>query len=130
MQFLLTKQCDNFHLVLKWNHIFIIIIIICVIFCLLTLENKLDIVRLLFPIAHKWKEIGESLSIRDGDLENLRDERSRNTDRLSGVIQIWFDKRTCQVKWSTLITAVELPPVYEPSIAQNILEKCKSIIQN
>ena len=90
----------------------------------------MDIIRLLFPIAYKWKEIGEALSIRDGDLENLRDERSRNTDRLSGVIQIWFDKQTSPVKWSTIITAVELPPVYEPNVAESILEKCVSIKQN
>ena len=95
-----------------------------------TIENKLNLIRFLFPIAHKWKEIGDALSVRDGDLENLRDERSRNTDRLSGVIQIWFDKQTCPVKWSTIITAVQLPPVNEPSIAENILEKYKLITQN
>ena len=95
-----------------------------------TIENKLNLVRFLFPIAHKWKEIGDALSVRDGDLENLRDERSRNTDRLSGVIQIWFDKQTCPVKWSIIITAVQLSPVNEPSIAENILEKYKLITQN
>ena len=91
------------------------------------LGNKLELISLLYPIAHKWKEIGEALSIRDGDLENLCDERSCNVDRLSGVIQIWFDKQTCPVKWSTIIIAVKLPPVYEPSIAESILLTCLSI---
>ena len=96
----------------------------------LTIGNKLDLIRLLFPIAHKWRKIGEALSINYGDLENLRTERSDNADRLSAVIQIWFDKQTSPVKWSTVIIAVELPPVYEPRVAENILQKCVSIKQN
>ena len=96
----------------------------------MTIENKLDLIRLLFPIAHKWRKIGEALSIKNGDLENLLTERSDNADRLSAVIQIWFDQKTSPVKWSTIRTAVELPPVNEPSIAESILEKCKSIKQN
>ena len=96
-------------------------------FYIITIGNKLDLIRLLFPIAHKWRKIGEALSIKNGDLENLCVEKSDDPDRLSGVIQIWFDKQTSPAKWSTLITAVELPPVNEPRVAENILEKCKSI---
>ena len=55
--------------------------------------DKLDLLCLLLPIANKWKEIGESLSLTKGDLENLCAERSSKTDRLAGVIQIWFDKK-------------------------------------
>ena len=95
----------------------------------MTIDNKLEIIRLLFPIAHKWKDVGEALKIRDGDLENVRAERSQITDRISGVIQIWFDKQTSPVKWSTIITAVKLQPVDEPIIAKRILEKCCSIKQ-
>ena len=99
-------------------------------FYILTIGNKLDLIRFLFPIAHKWRKIGEALSIKNGDLENLRVEKSDDTDRLSGVIQIWLDKQTSPVKWSTIITAVELPPVNEPKVAEDILEKCKLIKQN
>ena len=95
----------------------------------LTIGNKLDLIRLLFPIAYKWRKIGEALSIKNGDLENLCTERTDDADRLSAVIQIWFDKQTSPVKWSTIIIAVELPPVNEPNVAKNITQKFLSITQ-
>ena len=90
----------------------------------MVIGNKLELICLLFPIANKWREIGESLSIIEGDLENIETEKCSNTDRLAGVIQMWFVKKTRPVKWSTIITAVELPPVNEPSLAECILQKC------
>ena len=45
----------------------------------------------------------------------------------TSVIQIWFDKKTSPVKWSTIITAVELPPVYKPTVAESILQKSLSV---
>ena len=96
----------------------------------MTIGNKLDLLCLLFPIANKWKQIGQSLSITKGDLENLCAETSSETERLAGIIQIWFDKKTSPVKWSTIITAVELPPVYEPTVAESILQKCLSVCKN
>ena len=92
--------------------------------------NKLDLIPLLFAIAQKWRKIGEALSIKNRDLENLSTEWSDDADRLSAVIQIWFDKQTSPVKWSTIITAVELPPVNEPSIAESIMQKFLLITQN
>ena len=85
-------------------------------------EDKLDILRLLHPIRYKWRQIGQSFRISHGDLENIRDERSRNTDRLSDVIQIWFNKRTTDVTWGTIKIAVELPPVFQPFIAKSIMD--------
>ena len=37
------------------------------------------------------------------------------------------DKQPSEITWATVITAVELPPVLEPSIASNILDTCLSI---
>ena len=99
-------------------------------FSLLTIGNKLDLLCLLFPIANKWKEIGESLSITKGDLESLSTERSSEREKLKSVILIWFDTKTCPLKWSTIITAVELPPVYEPIVAESIMHKCLSVCKN
>ena len=82
---------------------------------------------MLHPIRYKWEQIGQSLRISHGDLENIRDERSRNTDRLSDVIQIWFDKKTTDVTWGTIKIAVELPPVFEPSVAEDIIHFFYSI---
>ena len=85
---------------------------------------------MLHPIRYKWRQIGQSLRISNGDLENIRDERSRNTDRLSDVIQIWFDKKHPDVTWDTIKIAVELPPVSEPSIAKSIMHFFSSIKRN
>ena len=85
---------------------------------------------MLHPIRYKWRQIGQSLRISHGDLENIRDERSRNTDRLSDVIQIWFDKKTTDVTWFTIKIAVELPPVFEPSVAETITHFFCSINNN
>ena len=75
---------------------------------------------MLHPIRYKWRQIGQSLKISHGDLENISDERKHNTDRLSDVIQIWFDKQPSDVTWDTIKIAVELPPVFEPFIAESI----------
>ena len=96
----------------------------------MTIYDKLYLLCLLFPIANKWKKIGQFLSITKGDLEKLCAEWSRETKRLTIVIQIWFDKITCPVKWNTIITAVEFLPVYEPIVAKSILQKCLSVFEN
>ena len=83
-----------------------------------------------FSIANKWEKIGQFLSITKGDLEKLCAECSRETKRLTIVIQIWFDKITYPVKWNTIITAVEFLPVYEPIVAKSILQKCLSVFEN
>ena len=44
----------------------------------------------------------------------------QDTDRLSDVLQLWFDQQPSQVTWSTIITAVELPPVNNPSVANDM----------
>ena len=67
------------------------------------------------------------MRISHGDLENILDQRNRNADRLADVIQVWLDKRPSEVTWHTIITAVDLPPVLEPSIAYSILDMCLSI---
>ena len=66
------------------------------------------------------------MRISHGDLENILDQRNRNADRLADVIQVWLDKQPSEVTWHTIITAVELPPVLEPSIAKCILDMCLS----
>ena len=73
------------------------------------------------PIRYKWRQIGESLKISHGDLDSICDERSRNTDRLSDVIQTLFDKQPTVVSWHIIKIAVELPPVFEPYVAENII---------
>ena len=89
-------------------------------------ENKPDLIRLLSPIECKWKQIGQALKISHGDLKKISDQRSEDTDRLAEIVQFWLDKQPSEITWTTIITAVELPPVLEPSIASSILDMCLS----
>ena len=66
------------------------------------------------------------MKISHGDLENIQVQRNYNADRLADIIQFWIDKRPSEVTWHTIITAVDLPPVHEPSIAKHILDMCLS----
>ena len=93
----------------------------------LIVENKPDLIRLLSLIECKWKQIGQALKISHGDLKKISDQRSQDTDRLADVVQFWLDKQPSEITWATVITAVELPPVLEPSIASTILDTCLSI---
>ena len=90
-------------------------------------ENKPDLIRLLSPIECKWRQIGQALNISHRDLMKISDQRSKDTNRLADVVQFWLDKQPSEITWTTIITAVELPPVLEPSIASSILDMCLSI---
>ena len=67
------------------------------------------------------------MKINHGDLENIQVQRNYNADRLTDIIQFWIDKQPSEVTWHTIITAVDLPPVLEPSIAKCTLDMCLSI---
>ena len=82
--------------------------------------DKIHLFRLLSPIAYKWYEIGEALNIDYGELMSLQQNHFSDKRRLSEVLQLWIDGRPTEVKWSVIITAVELPPVDDLSVAQNI----------
>ena len=82
--------------------------------------DKVQVFRLLSPIAYKWYEIGEALNIDYGDLMSLQQSYFSDKRRLSEVFQLWIDGRPTEVKWSVIITAVELPPVDDLSVAENI----------
>ena len=90
-------------------------------------ENKPALIHLLSPIECKWRQIGQALKISHGDLKKISDQRSEDTDRLADIVQFWLDKQPSEITWTTIITAVELPPVLEPSIASSILDMCLTI---
>ena len=82
--------------------------------------DKLQLIRLLTPIAYKWKEIGEALEIRHGALMSLHQSHFSDEQKLSNVLQLWIDGQPTNCKWSTIIRAVESPPVDDLSIAESI----------
>ena len=49
--------------------------------------EKLDLLRLLTPVAYKWRQIGEALRIDYGILKSIQhDPVYSNDDRLSEVL--------------------------------------------
>ena len=43
-----------------------------------------------------------------------------NTISLSEVLQVWIDKKTCEVSWRMIITIINNPPVEEKKVADEI----------
>ena len=82
--------------------------------------EKLQLMRLLSPIAYKWKEIGEALEVKHGALMSLHMSHFSDEQKLSNVLQLWIDGQPTNVKWSNIIRAVESPPVDNLSTAENI----------
>ena len=60
--------------------------------CQRKIITKLDLLCLVHPIKNKSRQIGMSLKISHGDLKNICDEGNHNADKLSNVIQIWFEQ--------------------------------------
>ena len=56
------------------------------------------------------------MNIDYGDLMSLQQSYFSDKRRLSEVLQLWIDGRPTEVKWSVIITAVELPPVDDLSL--------------
>ena len=77
--------------------------------------DKLQLIRLLTPIAYK-----EALEISHGALMSLHQSNISDEQKLSNVLQLWIDGQPTNVKWSTIITAMESPPVDNLSIADSI----------
>ena len=78
---------------------------------------------LLHPIKYKWDTIGEQLEVRYGDIKCVEYNQSYDdTRKLSEVLQVWIDKRTCQVSWRTIITVVEDPPVENKVVADEMYQ--------
>ena len=44
------------------------------------------------------------------------------TTKLSEVLQVWIDKRTCEVTWRMIITVVKEPPVEKKVVAEKIYQ--------
>ena len=80
----------------------------------------MDLIRLLTPIAYKWQELGEALKLEYGALMSLQQNFNSDEKRLSEVLQLWIDQQPTNVNWSTIIMAVQAPPVGNLSVAESI----------
>lgn len=82
--------------------------------------DKLDLIRLLTPIAYQWQELGEALKLEYGALMSLRQNLYTDEKRLSEVLQLWIDRQPTNVNWSTIIMSVQDPPVGNLLVAESI----------
>ena len=87
---------------------------------------KHDLLVLLTEISSFWFEIGEALGIEFEELESLKYNASRDSWKLSCVIQKWLDADPQNATWAVVIDAVECPIVNKPNVAQKI---CKHLLE-
>ena len=78
---------------------------------------------LLHKIKDKWNTIGEQLEVRYGDIKSAEyNVKYDDTTKLSEVLQVWIDKRTCEVSWRMIITVVKEPPVENKAVAEKVYQ--------
>ena len=76
---------------------------------------------LLHEIRWRWNIIGEQLKVRYDDIKSVEYNVAHDdTTKLSDVLQVWIDKRICEVSWKTIITVVKEPPVEHNVVAEKI----------
>ena len=94
--------------------------------------KKQHLTSLLHNIKHMWDTIGEQLAVNYDDLKCIEYNMTYDsTKKLSEVLQIWIDKRTCEVSWRTIITVIDDPPIVNKRVADEIREfLARSDIQN
>ena len=77
--------------------------------------------RLLHEIKYMWNTIGEQLKVRYGDIKSAEHNVPHDdTTKLSEVLQVWIDEKTCEVSWRMIITVVKEPPVKKKVVAEEI----------
>ena len=84
--------------------------------------DKLDLQKLLAPIKHQWRPIGEALKVDHGSIISVENNATyTDTVRLSHILQLWMDQKPSPVTWRTIIDAIEDPPVKSSAIANKIV---------
>ena len=86
----------------------------------------------LHPINYKWNVIGEQLQVPYDVIKCAQYNKAySDTRQLSEILQVWIDKRTCEVSWRMIITVVKKPPIKHKLLADNMYKfLSRSDIQN
>ena len=85
------------------------------------MPKKEHLMRLLHEIKYMWNIIGEQLQVHYCDIKSAEyNVAYDNTTKLSEVLQVWIDRRMCEVSWRMIITVVKEPPVEHKNVAENI----------
>ena len=84
--------------------------------------KKKHLMQLLHPIRNDWENIGEQLEVPHDDIMSIRQPNIAhdNTRKLSAVLQVWKDGKTCEFSWRMIITVINNPPVEEKRVVDEI----------
>ena len=101
-------------------------------FCESTLEQEprnTQLLRLLEPVKHEWRNIGEQLCIANSDLQCIR-QNVQSNERLSEILHLWKNRRKCEVSWKKIIDVIKNIPIQNVKVANEIcqflLDECNS----
>ena len=86
--------------------------------------KKKHLMQLLHSIRRIWDTIGEQLEVPDADILSLKQCNIENDDtrKLSAVLRVWKNKKTCEYSWRMIITVIDEPPVEEKRVADEICD--------
>ena len=86
--------------------------------------NKKHLMQLLHPIRNDWENIGEQLEVPHDDILFIKqcNIAHDNTRKLSDVLQVWIDKKTCEYSWKMIIAVINDPPIEKKRVADKIHE--------
>ena len=90
----------------------------------LTLKNTL---KLLFPSADEWHNIGVFLDIPAGVLQTIAKDNSRSRDCLREMLVVWLKQTHPQPTWKALAEAVE---TIDPKLSKTITDKYINTIKD
>ena len=90
----------------------------------LTLKNTL---KLLFPSADEWHNIGVFLDIPAGVLQTIDKDNSRSRDCLREMLKVWLKQTHPQPTWKALAEAVETT---DPNLSKTITDKYINTIKD
>ena len=81
-----------------------------------------ETLRILFPIAHEWANIGSLLDMSPDELSNIKHDNDGAQNCLREMIILWLKRVTIRPTWQSLADAVSL---IDPKIALKISETYK-----
>ena len=80
-------------------------------------------IQTLHPIKYQWNVIGEQLDVDYGAIKSVQyDVQYSDTIKLSEVLQVWINKKSCEVSWKKIISVVKNRPVENTRLADEICE--------
>ena len=76
-----------------------------------------QLINLLQPVAHKWRELGEHLGLKETTLNQCYSSAKEEEGRLQAVMNTWSQQNDPRPTWRALIRAVEM---VDRDLAQNM----------